>query len=119
MPNSGHSFLRTKKTGRGSRQGGIKIKIRPLSCVLSTSGGLVVYNTGVEVMGGDLQMCNMLRQSISSQVMQTLASLFLHYDQIPTAHLALKYTFIYWRGSNDFVAVLIYFADISLDGGTR
>jgi len=70
-------------------------------------------------MGGDLQMCNMLRQSISSQVMQTLASLFLHYDQIPTAHLALKYTFIYWRGSNDFVAVLIYFADISLYGGTR
>ena len=42
-------------------------------------------------------MCNMLRQSISAQVMQTLASLLLHYDQIPTAHLALKYTFIYRR----------------------
>jgi hypothetical protein len=56
----------------------------------------------------------MLRQSISSQVMQTLTSLLFHYDQIPTAHLALKYIFIYWRKSNSFVAVFIYFAHFSL-----
>jgi hypothetical protein len=61
-------------------------------------------------------MCNMLRQSISSQVMQTLASLLLHYDQIPTAHLALTHTFIYWRESNGFVAVFNYFVRISLSG---
>jgi hypothetical protein len=61
-------------------------------------------------------MCNMLRQSISSQVMQTLASLLLHYDQIPTAQLALTHTFIYWRESNGFVAVFIYFMHISLSG---
>jgi hypothetical protein len=65
-------------------------------------------------MGGDLQMCNMLRQSISSQAMQTSASLLLHYDQIPAAHLALNNTFIYWRESNGFVAVFIYFVHISL-----
>jgi len=51
-------------------------------------------------------MCSVLRQSISSQVMQTLASLLLHYDHIPTAHLALKYAFIYWRESNSFVEFL-------------
>jgi hypothetical protein len=59
-------------------------------------------------------MCSMLRQSISSQVMQTLASLLLYYVQIPTAHLALKYIFLYRRESNDFVAVFIYFVHISL-----
>jgi hypothetical protein len=48
--------------------------------------------------------------------MQTLASLLLHYDQIPTAHLALKYTFIYWKESNGFVAVFIYFMHIYLLG---
>jgi hypothetical protein len=58
----------------------------------------------------------MLRQSISSQVMQTLASLLLHYYQILTAHLALKYVFIYSRESNGFVAVFIYFVHISLSG---
>jgi len=51
-------------------------------------------------------MCNMLRQSISSQVMQTLASLLLHYDQIPTAHHVLKYVFIYWREINGVVEFL-------------
>jgi hypothetical protein len=48
--------------------------------------------------------------------MQTLASLLLHYDQIPTAQLALKYTFMYWREINGFVAVFIYFVHISLSG---
>jgi hypothetical protein len=48
--------------------------------------------------------------------MQTLASLLLHYDQIPTSQLALKYTFIYWRKSNGFVAVFIHFMHISLLG---
>jgi len=61
-------------------------------------------------------MCSMLRQSISSQVMQTLATLLLRHDQIPTAHLALKYAFMYWRESNGFVAVFIYFVHISLRG---